>query len=123
MSYDTKMKIVVLAGSARTGSVNQKLATAAANILREQGVDVSQIDLNDYPAPVYNGDIEAHQKFPESLSSLKRIIADASAVGCAHVIGGAKPCRVLSIDPYPATTNPKYDQTNRTESQRNSQHG
>ncbi len=53
------VRILVFAGSIRTGSFNARLAAAAARELALLDVDVSLISLADYPMPIYDGDLEA----------------------------------------------------------------
>ena len=74
------MKIVVLSGSVRTGSVNRKVAGIAARTLKERSADVRLVDLGQFVAPVYNADIERAEGLPESMSRLKRIIAGANGL-------------------------------------------
>ena len=69
------IKIAVFAGSARRDSFNKKLAKVAASIAEDQGFDVTLIDLADFEAPVYSGDIEADSGLPESMRKLKTILA------------------------------------------------
>ena len=52
-------KILVFAGSIRTGSFNARLAALAAKELALAGADVTRISLEDYPLPIYDGDDEA----------------------------------------------------------------
>ena len=52
-------KILVFAGSIRTGSYNARLAALAAKELALTGADVTRISLEDYPLPIYDGDDEA----------------------------------------------------------------
>jgi len=68
-------KIAVFAGSARNGSFNKKLAQAAATIAQSHGLSVTLLDLADYDAPIYNGDIETSTGLPESMRKLKAILA------------------------------------------------
>lgn len=63
-------KIVVLAGSIRTGSINEKLAAAVARALAEAGADVAHISLRDYPLPLYDGDLQAEKGIPEPAKRL-----------------------------------------------------
>ena len=45
-------KILVFAGSTRTGSFNARLAALAAKELALTGADVTRISLVDYPLPL-----------------------------------------------------------------------
>ena len=64
-------RILVFAGSARAGSLNKKLARAAAAAVRVTGAEATLIDLADYPMPLYDGDLEAREGVPASARSLK----------------------------------------------------
>ena len=70
-------KILVFAGSIRTGSFNARLAALAAKELSRAEADVSLISLSDYPLPLYDRDLEARSGPPESAAKLKRAF-------CAH---------------------------------------
>ena len=72
------VRIAVFSGSIRSGSHNRKLALVAADMLQEQGVEVARIDLANYPAPLYNGDIEAKSGLPETVIALKRVFQDSA---------------------------------------------
>ena len=67
-------KILVFAGSIRTGSVNARLAALAAKELVLLDADVSRISLLDYPLPLYDGDLETRSGAPENAVKLKRLM-------------------------------------------------
>lgn len=67
-------KILVFAGSIRTGSHNARLAARAAKELVLAGADVTHISLLDYPMPIYDGDAEAKSGQPENALKLKRMM-------------------------------------------------
>ena len=58
------LKILVIPGSLRTGSLNAKLAAVAAHALGREGVDVTRISLGDFPLPIYDGDLQAKSGVP-----------------------------------------------------------
>ena len=64
-------RILVFAGSARRESLNKKLARAGAQALREAGGEPTFLDLDDYPMPVYHGDLEAEQGMPANALALR----------------------------------------------------
>jgi NAD(P)H-dependent FMN reductase len=64
-------RILVFAGSARSGSLNKKLARVAAAAVRAAGAEATLIDLADYPMPLYDGDLEAREGVPASGRKLK----------------------------------------------------
>ena len=72
-------KILVFAGSIRTGSFNGRLAALAAKELALRNADVTRISLADYPLPLYDGDAEAASGAPENAKQLKRQFAVITA--------------------------------------------
>jgi chromate reductase len=68
------LKILVVPGSLRTGSLNAKLAAAAAQELVRAGADVTRISLGDFPLPIYDGDLQSKSGVPKHAVNLKRMI-------------------------------------------------
>ena len=68
------LKILVIPGSLRSGSLNAKLAAVAALELAQAGADVSRISLADFPLPIYDGDLQAKAGVPPNAVNLKRMI-------------------------------------------------
>ncbi|RTL53902.1 MAG: NADPH-dependent oxidoreductase [Bradyrhizobiaceae bacterium] len=68
------LKILVIPGSVRTGSLNARLAAVAVKELALLDVDVTQISLGDFPLPIYDGDLEAKSGVPGNAVDLKRMI-------------------------------------------------
>lgn len=66
-------RILVFAGSARRDSLNKKLARAAAKFISIPGVEVTFVDLDDYPMPVYHGDLEAAEGMPANGLKLREL--------------------------------------------------
>jgi chromate reductase len=67
-------KILVFAGSIRTGSFSSRLAARAVKELLQAGAEVTWISLVDYPMPLYDGDLEAKSGPPENALKLKRLM-------------------------------------------------
>ena len=67
------MKTLVFAGSTRQQSFNRRLAAVAAQAARDQGADVTLLELADFDLPLYNGDLEA-QGTPDKVRQLKAIV-------------------------------------------------
>jgi chromate reductase len=67
------LKILVIPGSLRTGSLNARLAAAAVDALVRAEVEVTRISLGDFPLPIYDGDIET-AGVPKHAIDLKRMI-------------------------------------------------
>ncbi len=73
-------KILAFAGSARRESLNKKLLAVVVQATRAAGGEVTHIDLNDYPLPVYHGDLEDEQGMPENAAKLVRLITEHAAL-------------------------------------------
>ena len=59
-------KILVFAGSIRTGAFSGRTADAAMKELALQGADVTRISLADYPLPIMDQDLEKEKGVPEN---------------------------------------------------------
>jgi chromate reductase len=70
----TALKILVMPGSLRTGSLNAKLAAVAAYQLAQAGAEVTRISLADFPLPIYDGDLQAKSGVPKNAVNLKRMM-------------------------------------------------
>src|SRR5881396_3003862 len=68
------LKILVIPGSLRSGSLNAKLAAVAAHALAQQGAEITRISLSDFPLPIYDGDLQAKSGVPKHAVNLKRMI-------------------------------------------------
>jgi chromate reductase, NAD(P)H dehydrogenase (quinone) len=67
-------KILVVPGSLRTGSLNARLAAAAAYEFAQAGAEVTRISLADFPLPIYDGDLQTRSGVPKNAVNLKRLI-------------------------------------------------
>jgi chromate reductase, NAD(P)H dehydrogenase (quinone) len=74
------LKILVIPGSLRTGSLNARLAAAAVDELVRGEVDVARISLGDFPLPIYDGDLETKAGVPKHAINLKRMIGSHDGV-------------------------------------------
>ena len=68
------LKILVIPGSLRSGSLNAKLAAVATHELVQMGAEVTRISLSDFPLPIYDGDLQAKSGVPKHAVNLKRMI-------------------------------------------------
>ena len=68
------LKILVIPGSLRTGSLNAKLAATIALELAQAGAEVTRISLSDFPLPIYDGDLQAKSGVPKNAVNLKRMM-------------------------------------------------
>jgi chromate reductase len=68
------LKILVIPGSLRSGSLNARLSAAAAYQFAQAGADVTRISLGDFPLPIYDGDLQTKSGIPKNAINLKRMI-------------------------------------------------
>jgi NAD(P)H-dependent FMN reductase len=73
-------RILVFAGSIRSGALSGKLGALAAKELALADASVTHISLADYPMPIYNGDLEKEKGPPESAVRLAKLIAAQQGV-------------------------------------------
>ena len=70
----SSLKILVIPGSLRTGSLNARLAATAAYELAQAGAEVTRISLADFPLPIFDGDLQNKSGVPKNAVNLKRTI-------------------------------------------------
>jgi chromate reductase, NAD(P)H dehydrogenase (quinone) len=70
----TALKILLIPGSLRTGSLNAKLAAVAAHQFAQAGAEVTRLSLADFPLPIYDGDLQTKSGVPKHAVDLKRMI-------------------------------------------------
>src|SRR6202163_3516037 len=68
------LKILVIPGSLRTGSLNARLAAVAAYQFAQAGAEVTRLSLADFPLPIYDGDLQSKSGMPKNALNLKRMI-------------------------------------------------
>ncbi len=73
-------KLLIIPGSVRKGSLNHKLAAAAAAKARAAGIETMEFDLRELNLPVYDGDNEAASGIPDGAHRLHRALLDCDAV-------------------------------------------
>jgi len=69
------LKILVIPGSFRSGSLNARLAAAAAYEFAQLGAEVTRISLGDFPLPIYDGDLQTKSGVPKHAVNLKRMMS------------------------------------------------
>ncbi len=75
----SRVKVLVISGSSRTGSFNRRLAALAAGHARQGDAEVTEVDLRDLALPLYDADIE-RQALPEGALALRRLFAEHDAM-------------------------------------------
>ena len=66
-------RVLAFAGSARRDSLNKQLARVAAQYARDAGAEVTFVDLDDYPMPIYHGDLESAEGMPANARKLREL--------------------------------------------------
>lgn len=67
-------RILAVSGSGRQGSLNSMSLAVACEGIKAAGGDVTLLDLNHYPIPIYNGDLEAAQGLPSPVKAIKKLL-------------------------------------------------
>ena len=75
-----KPRIVVMAGSRRREALSRRVAAACVRALDAAGAEVELVELDDYPAPLYDGDLEAASGLPEAIVRLQRMLHASDGV-------------------------------------------
>ncbi len=89
---------LTLSGSIRKGSYNQKLQHHVGDKLEAAGVNVTAIDLGDYPMPIFNEDLEP-DNVPEAAAQLAELWRshDIVFIASPEYNGGVTPLMVNTI--------------------------
>ncbi|GAA4124913.1 NADPH-dependent FMN reductase [Aminobacter aganoensis] len=93
-------RILVFAGSTRTGAYSGRTADCAQKELALQGADVTRISLADYALPLMNEDLEDQEGVPENAVKLARLIDmhDAVLIATPEYNGSMPPLLKNAID-------------------------
>lgn len=73
---DSAPRLLLISGSARSGSLNSKLLQAAGAQALTLGASITTLDLRALNLPVYDGDLEAQQGVPPGAKELRRLFAE-----------------------------------------------
>ncbi len=74
------MKVLLFAASLRQESYNKKLIRIAANIVSSFSHDIDLCEFNDFPMPMYDGDLESSEGVPEAVQRLAKKFTEAEAI-------------------------------------------
>lgn len=75
------MKIFLFAPVLRKGSFNKKLIRIAHEIVNSfPDIETELMEFNEFPMPVYDGDLETNQGIPEGVHRLAKKISEADAI-------------------------------------------
>jgi chromate reductase, NAD(P)H dehydrogenase (quinone) len=89
---------LTLSGSIRQGSYNRQLQTHMGRALTEAGVEVTAIDLGDFPMPIFNEDLEP-DNIPEAAGRLAELFRshDIVFIATPEYNGGVSPLMVNTL--------------------------
>lgn len=73
-------RLLVMSGSARTGSLNRALAELAAHKARALGAETTSVDLRDLALPVFDADLLQAQGMPQGALQLRDWMAQHDGV-------------------------------------------
>jgi NAD(P)H-dependent FMN reductase len=93
-------KILVLAGSIRSGAYSGRTADVAQKTLAVQGAEVTRISLADYKLPIMDQDLEREHGVPDNAMRLARHIAghDGVLIATPEYNGSIPPLLKNAID-------------------------
>lgn len=94
------IKILAVSGSARTGSLNQKILDLAIEGARNAGAEVTSARLANFELPIYDADREAERGMPRAGRALQTLVAhhDALLVATPEYNGGYSALLKNAID-------------------------
>jgi len=93
-------RILVFAGSVRSGAISGRVADAAAAALAATGAEVTRISLADYPLPIMDEDLERERGLPDNALKLARLFAshDGVLIATPEYNGSIPPLLKNAID-------------------------
>ncbi|MFD2054015.1 NADPH-dependent FMN reductase [Mesorhizobium calcicola] len=93
-------KILVFAGSVRSGAYSGRTADVAQKELAMQGAEVTRISLADYPLPILDEDLEKEKGVPENALKLGRLVIahDGLLIATPEYNGSIPPLLKNTID-------------------------
>lgn len=93
-------RILGFAGSSRSASLNRIVARTALDGAADAGAEVTWLELGDYPLPLYDGDLEANDGFPDNVITLKDIFDahDGFVIGAPEYNSSITPLLKNTID-------------------------
>ena len=94
------IRLLVISGSQRQGSLNRQLAAAAAAHARAGGAEAIELDLRALALPLYDGDIEARDGVPAAATALRDAVlgCDAMLVVTPEYNGFPPPLLINAFD-------------------------
>ncbi len=96
----SKVRILAFAGSARKESFNRKLLQIAAHAVEAADAEVTIADMREYAMPLYDGDLEEQQGFPENVERFYQLMKahDGFVISCPEYNSSITPLLKNTID-------------------------
>lgn len=80
MPLSAETNVLLFSGSTRKESNNKKLVLVAAKMVEGLHAKATVIDLNAYPMPLYDGDLEKIQGMPQKAKALQQAMIDSQVI-------------------------------------------
>ena len=92
--------LLCLSGSIRKESFNKKLISSSIPLLEKTSANIINIDLKEYPLPIYNGDLEENEGKPENAQKLTSLFSksDGFLISSPEYNGSITPLLKNTID-------------------------
>lgn len=74
------LRLLVITGSERSGSLNRRLAAVGAQAARARGAQVTGFDLRALALPIYDGDLQKEQGVPDGARRLRDALHTSDAL-------------------------------------------
>lgn len=96
----TSPKLLLISGSARAGSFNERLVQAAGRHAQALGATVTSVDLRALALPIYDADLHASEGIPASARQLRELFAshDGLLLACPEYNALPTPLMINSFD-------------------------
>jgi chromate reductase len=75
-----EINVLAFSGSTRTDSLNKKLVVEAAKLARQQGANVTVINLKEFPLPLFDEDLEAKEGMPAKAKQLRQLMIQSEVI-------------------------------------------
>lgn len=96
----SKLKVLAFAGSSRKDSWNQQLLNVAAKYARDQGAEVTHVNLGELDLPIMDEDLEKEIGAPHGAVQLKKLMFEHPAflIACPEYNSSITPLLKNAID-------------------------
>jgi chromate reductase len=102
-------KILAIAGSYRSESYNKRVVNVAADGSRQAGADVTVLDLNDFPLPIFNADHVDREGFDANAYRLQDVLNEHDGfLICSPEYNGSLPGGFKNAIDWVSRANDRY---------------